>query len=117
VLAPFLIVCVQPLWAVEEKSDGSKVVDRVKEEMNQISDNVSESIARDKKNLKKKFDELGKPREQEPATQESEQKPDGPNVVDRVKKGMNRITDNISESIERDKKTLKNRFDKQRDDQ
>jgi len=116
VIAPLLFLYAQPLWAVEEKSQtpstGRKVIDTVKEEMKQISDNVSESIDRDKKTLKKKLDKLKKPQEQEPHTQESDtQKSDGPKVIDRVKKGMNRITDNVSESIKRDKKTLKKKLD------
>ena len=75
--------------------------------MKQISDNVSDSIDRDKKTLKKKFDKLRTPQEQEPATQKS----DGPKVIDTVKKGMQQISDNVSESIDRDKKTLKKKLD------
>lgn len=41
-----------------KKSDGRKVIDTFKKEMNKISDNVSESVERDKKTLKKKFDKL-----------------------------------------------------------
>ena len=41
-----------------KKSDGRKVIDTFKKEMNKISGNVSESIERDKKTLKKKFDKL-----------------------------------------------------------
>jgi len=41
-----------------KKSDGRKAIDTFKKEMKRISDNVSESIERDKKNLKKKLDKL-----------------------------------------------------------
>ena len=39
-----------------EKSDGRKVVDAVKDRMQKSSDNISDSMDRDKKTLKKKFD-------------------------------------------------------------
>ena len=115
VTAPLSLMLAQPLWAVEtkpqapatQKSDGRKAIDAVKEEMKQISDNVSDSIDRDKKTLKKKLDKLRTPQEQEPATQKS----DGPKVIDTVKKGMQQISDNVSESIDRDKKTLKKKLD------
>jgi len=41
-----------------KKSDGRKTIDTFKKEMNKISNNISESVERDKKNLKKKFDKL-----------------------------------------------------------
>jgi hypothetical protein len=114
VISLLLLGFAQPLWAVEkksqaptttQKSDGRKAIDAVKEEMKEISDNVSESIARDKKTLKEKFDTPQN--SQAPATQES----DGPKAIDTVKERMNQVTDNISESIDRDKKTLKKKLD------
>ena len=41
-----------------EQSGGRKAINTFKKEMNTISDNVSESVERDKKTLKKKFDKL-----------------------------------------------------------
>lgn len=114
VVAPLLLMLAQPLWAGEkksqepttQKSDGRKAIDAVKEEMKQISDNVSESIARDKKTLKGKFDT---PQNSQAPT--TTQESDGPKAIDTVKKGMKQITDNVSESIDRDKKTLKKKLD------
>jgi hypothetical protein len=41
-----------------KKSDGRKVVDTFKQRMKKASDNVSESVDRDKKILKKKLNKL-----------------------------------------------------------
>ena len=41
-----------------EQSDGRKVIDTVKKRMQKTSDNVSKSVDRDKKTIKKKLDKL-----------------------------------------------------------
>jgi hypothetical protein len=48
----------KPQEPAAQKSDGRKAIDTVKKEMNKISDNISESVERDKKNLKNKLDKL-----------------------------------------------------------
>ena len=40
------------------QSDGRKVIDTVKKRMQKTSDNVSKSVDRDKKTIKKKLDKL-----------------------------------------------------------
>jgi len=48
----------KPKEPAVKKSDGRKAIDTFKKRMNKVSDNVSESVERDKKNLKKKLDKL-----------------------------------------------------------
>ena len=48
----------KPQKPAKQKSDGRKALNSFKKEMNKISDNISESVARDKETLKKKFDKL-----------------------------------------------------------
>jgi len=48
----------QPQKPAAQQSDGRKALNKFKKEMNKVSDNISESMERDKKNLKKKFEKL-----------------------------------------------------------
>ena len=85
-LFAFLLMLTQPLWAhdghatapekqqhketpeatekkqeqdnTSGKSPGGKVIKKFKKQMNKISENISDSVERDKKTLKKKFDKL-----------------------------------------------------------
>lgn len=48
----------KPQKPAKQQSEGRKALNTFRKEMNTISDNISESMERDKKNLKKKFDNL-----------------------------------------------------------
>jgi hypothetical protein len=48
----------KPQPQVAQESDGRKAINTVKKEMKRISNNVSETVERDKKTIKKKLDKL-----------------------------------------------------------
>lgn len=104
----FSLLFAQPQWAAEETPTPQV----------QKEESFFESIKRKAQewlNGDKEAPETQKvaPRQDEEQSQESTaQKSDGRKAVDTVKKEMNKISDNISETIERDKKNLKNKFDK-----
>lgn len=52
------------------------------------------------------------PTEDQPQEESTSQKSDGRKVINTFKKEMNKISGNVSESVERDKKTLKQKFNK-----
>lgn len=97
------LMLAQPLWAVEENSTGKQ-----EESFFQgIKRNIDEWLGRDNSSEKVK-EKAPKPTEQKPAAQQS----GGRKALNSFKKEMNRISDNVSESVERDKKNLKKKLDK-----
>ena len=56
--------------------------------------------------------ESSEPTEENPEGETAPQKAPGRKAIDSFKKGMNKVSDNISKSVERDKKTLKKKFEK-----
>jgi flagellum-specific peptidoglycan hydrolase FlgJ len=100
-----LLMLAQPLWAVEESS-----TPQGKQE---------ESVFETTKRKAREWMNGDSNKAQEEAPQEAEiksqtptqQKSDGRKAIDTVKKRMNKISDNVSESIDRDKKTLKKKLD------
>jgi len=105
------LMLAQPLWAEESSTP------QVKQE-----ESFFASLKRDldewlgKKPADKAQNEAPKPAEpkpQKPAAQKPvKQQSDGRKALNTFKKEMNKISDNVSESVERDKKTLKKKFDK-----
>ncbi len=107
-VSALLLMLAQPLWAVEETptSQGKQ-----EESFFQgIKRNLDEWLGRDN-SADKARKEAPKPAEQKPQAPAAK-KSDGRKVIDTFKKRMNKVSDNVSESVERDKKTLKKKFDK-----
>jgi hypothetical protein len=112
VVSALSLMLAQPLWAAEETptSQGKQ-----EESFFQgIKRNLDEWLGRDN-SADKDRKEAPKPTEQKPQAPATK-KPDGRKVIDTFKKRMNKVSDNVSESVERDKKTLKKKLDKLSDD-
>jgi len=104
----FSLLLAQPLWAAEE----TFAPQGVQEEsfFASLKRDLDEWLGR-KKPADKAKEEAPKPAEpkpQEPVAKQS----GGRKAINTFKRGMNKISDNVSESVERDKKTLKKKFDK-----
>ena len=112
IMAALSLMLAQPLWAEE----GSTSQGKEEESFFQgFKRDLDEWLGR-KKPADKTKEEAPKPTEpkpQKPATQKPSKQPsDGRKALNTFKKEMNKISDNISESMERDKKNLKKKFDK-----
>ncbi|MDH5457163.1 MAG: hypothetical protein OEY26_00470 [Nitrospinota bacterium] len=114
-MAVLSLMLAQPLWAEESATP------QVKQEESffaSLKRDLDEWLGRKKpddntaKNEAPPKDTELKP--QKPAAQKpvAKQQSDGRKALNTFKKEMNRISDNISESMERDKKTLKKKLDK-----
>ena len=105
------LLLAQPLWAAEETptSQGKQ------EEsfFQRIKRNLDEWLGRDN-SAGKAQKEARKPTEKKPQEPDAK-KSDGRKVIDTFKKRMNKVSDNVSESVERDKKNLKKKLDKLND--
>jgi len=107
----FSLLLAQPLWAAEETP-----APQGKQEESffaSLKRDLDEWLGR-KKPADKTQNEAPKPAEpkpQKPAAQKpAKQQSDGRKALNKFKKEMNKISDNVSESMERDKKTLKKKF-------
>lgn len=110
-VSALLLLLAQPLGAVEEPPAPQG---KQEESFFQgIKRNLDEWLGRDN-SADKALKEAPKPAEQKPQAPATK-KSDGRKVIDTFKKEMNKISDNVSESVERDKKTLKKKFDKLND--
>jgi hypothetical protein len=110
----FSLMLAQPLWAAEETSTPQGAQEE--SFFASLKRDLDEWLGR-KKPADKAKEEAPKPAEpkpQEPAKQKpvAKQQSDGRKALNSFKKEMIKISDNISESMERDKKTLKKKFDK-----
>lgn len=104
----FSLLLAQPLWAAEETSAPQ---DAQEESFFQgIKRNIDEWLGRDRP-VDKTKEEATKPAEQKPQQPVAKQS-GGRKALNSFKQGMNKVSDNVSESVERDKKTLKKKFDK-----
>ena len=104
----FSLLLAQPLWAAEETSTPQGAQEE--SFFSSLKRDLDEWLGR-KKPADKAKEEAPKPAEpkpQEPAAKQS----GGRKAIDSFKQGMNKISDNVSESVERDKITLKKKFDK-----
>ena len=104
----FSLMLALPLWAAEEPPAPQG---KQEESFFQgIKRDLDEWLGRDNSADKAK-EEAPKPTEQksqEPAIKQS----GGRKALNTFKKEMNKISDNVSDSVERDKKTLKKKLDK-----
>lgn len=110
-VSTLLLMLAQPLWAAEEipTSQGKQ-----EESFFQgIKRNLDEWLGRDN-SAGKAQKEVRKPTEQKPK-ETAAKKSDGRKAIDTFKKRMNKVSDNVSESVERDKKTLNKKLDKLND--
>ena len=111
-MAVLSLMLVQPLWAEESATPQVK-----KEEsfFASLKRDLDEWLGRKKPDDTAKNEAPPKstePKPQKPATQKfSKQQSDGRKALNKFKKEMNKISDNISESMERDKKNLKKKFE------
>ena len=107
-MTALLLMLAQPLWAEESSTP------QVKQEESffaSLKRDLDEWLGRKKPAdtaQKEAPAKVTEPKPQKPATQQS----DGRKALNTFKKEMNKISDNVSESMERDKKTLKKKFDK-----
>ena len=103
------LMLAQPLWAEEN------AIPQVKQEESffaSLKRDLDEWLGR-KKPVDQAQNEAPKPAEPKPKPQKpSKQQSDGRKALNTFKKEMNKVSDNISESMERDKKTLKKKIDK-----
>ena len=109
-MAVLSLMLAQPLWAEESATP------QVKQEESffaSLKRDLDEWLGRKKPDDNTAKNEAPKPAEPKPKPQKpSKQQSDGRKALNTFKKEMNRISDNISESMERDKKTLKKKLDK-----
>ena len=106
VVIAFSLLLAQPLWATEETP-----ADKQEESFFQgLKRNLDEWLGRDNSADKPKAEDA-KPAEEKPQEPVAKQS-DGRKAINTIKKEMNKISDNVSESVERDKKTLKKKLDK-----
>jgi hypothetical protein len=114
-MAALSLMLAQPLWAEESATP------QVKQEESffaSLKRDLDEWLGRKKpadtvQNEAPPKAKATEPKPQKPATQKpSEQPSDGRKALNTFKKEMNKISDNVSESMERDKKTLKKKFEK-----
>ena len=101
----FSLTLAQPLSAAEETS-----TPQGKQE-----ESFFQKIKRDLDEWLGRGNSAGKAKEEAPKQVDPPPQSDGRKVINTFKKEMNKISDNISESVERDKKTLKKKLDKSRD--
>lgn len=108
VVTAFSLMLAQPLWAVEETPTSQ---DKQEESFFQgLKRNLDEWLGRDSSADKAKA-EAARQAEQKPQDSAAKQS-GGRKAINSFKKGMNQISDNVSESVERDKKNLKKKLDK-----
>jgi len=104
-MSAFLFMLAQPLWAAEEPP--APQGQQEESFFQGIKRNIDEWLGRD--------NSAGKAKEEVPKQEARPPQSDGRKAINSFKKGMNKISDNVSESVERDKKTLKKKLDKLRD--
>ena len=95
----FSLLLAQPLWAAEESPTPQ--------------DKQEESFfAMIKRKTQELFDGDDAPKAKKEVEKQAPEKSGGRKAINTFKKEMNKISDNVSESVERDKKTLKKKLDK-----
>ncbi|MCZ6541221.1 MAG: hypothetical protein O6704_06180 [Nitrospinae bacterium] len=105
--AALSLMVAQPLWANE-----SPTAPDIQEEsiFQSIKRKANEWLGREQ-NAQKDEKEVA-PQTDKPSQKNSAGQSDGRKVIDTVKKRMQKTSDNVSKSVERDKKTIKKKFDK-----
>ncbi len=105
--AALSLMVAQPLWANE-----SPAAPDIQEEsiFQSIKRKANEWLGREQ-NAQKDEKEVA-PQTDKPSQKNSAGQSDGRKVIDTVKKRMQKTSDNVSKSVDRDKKTIKKKFDK-----
>ena len=105
--AALSLMVAQPLWANESPA----APDTQEESIFQtIKRKANEWLGREQ-NAQKDEKEVA-PQTDKPSQKNSAGQSDGRKVIDTVKKRMQKTSDNVSKSVDRDKKTIKKKFDK-----
>lgn len=107
----FALVQVQPLGADENSGTPSNTTQE-QESVFQTLKRKTRALFGSDSQTKNTQNETSRPAEKNPEEETAPQETPGRKAIDSLKKGMNKISDNISDSVERDKKTLKKKFDK-----
>ncbi|MDH5762996.1 MAG: hypothetical protein OEZ51_08445 [Nitrospinota bacterium] len=97
-----LFLWANPLWAAEEGSETPA----------QQEESVFDSIKRKSQEWFGGDDKAAKAGEETQKPSEPSNKSDGRKAIDTIKHRMKKASDNVSESVDRDKKTLKKKLDK-----
>ena len=108
VMIAFLLMLAQPLWAAEEPPTSQ---DKQEESFFQgVKQDLDKWLGRDNSadKAQKEDPKPVEPKPKEPVVKQS----DGRKAINSFKKGMKKISNNVSESVERDKKTLKKKLNK-----
>ncbi|MCH6579311.1 MAG: hypothetical protein IH802_02980 [Nitrospinae bacterium] len=105
--AALSLMVAQPLWANE-----SPAAPDIQEEsiFQTIKRKANEWLGREQN--AQKDEKAVAPQTDKPSQKNSAGQSDGRKVIDTVKKRMQKTSDNVSKSVDRDKKTIKKKFDK-----
>lgn len=105
----FSLILAQPLWAAAEETPADKQEESFFQGLKRNLDGwLGKDNSADKAKAKAEAAKQAEQKSQDPAAKQS----GGRKAINSFKKGMNQISDNVSESVERDKKTLKKKIDK-----
>ena len=108
--AALSLMVAQPLWANESPAppdtQEESIFQTIKRKANEWLGG-EQKAQKDEKNEKEVAPQTDKPSQINPAGQS-----DGRKVIDTVKKRMQKTSDNVSKSVDRDKKTIKKKLDK-----
>ena len=107
------LMVAQPLWAEESPAapdtQEESVFQAIKRKANEwLGGNPSSTKAQKAQKDDKKVEPPTDPQSQKNSAGQS----DGRKVIDTVKKRMQKTSDNVSKSVDRDKKTIKKKLDK-----
>lgn len=108
--AALSLMVAQPLWAKESPAppdtQEESIFQTIKRKANEWLGG-EQKAQKDEKNEKEVAPQTDKPSQKNSAGQS-----DGRKVIDTVKKRMQKTSDNVSKSVDRDKKTIKKKLDK-----
>jgi len=108
--AALSLMVAQPLWAKE-----SPATPDIQEEsiFQTIKRKANEWLGREQNAQNaQKDDKAVEPKTDKPSQKNSAGQSDGRKVINTIKKRMQKTSDNVSKSVDKDKKTLKKKFDK-----
>lgn len=111
VVTALALILAQPLWA-DENPENTPKISQEEESVFQTFKRKSRTWFKSDTPTENVQKETPEPVEKKPQEETTSQKSDGSKAIDKFKNEMNKISDNISESVERDKKTLKKKIDK-----
>ena len=116
-LTVFALMAAQPLSADEDSTTTTPQKSQEQESVFEVLKRKSQKLFKPNPPAQDAKEQSSEPVEQEPQEENTSKKSDGKKALNAVQKEMKKISENISKSVERDKKTLKKKLEKLDDSQ